>query len=266
MKTGARDKPASGRPVVQSVARTFALMEAVASEDELGLVELADRTGLQPSTAHRLLSTLIECGYVVKSSRSSRYRLSYKLIELAGGAEQRIERLRSVVRPQLRALSELSDETATLVVLDRFTTVYVDQVQSSRPVSISTEIGRAVPAHANAAGKAMLAFLPEPAIDELCAHGPLSELTSHTITSCDELRKELERVRERGYAVDTEEHEEGVVCVAAPVFGHAGAVHAAASVMGPASRMRRRDLDELGAQAAERMLAASVELGYDAGT
>jgi DNA-binding IclR family transcriptional regulator len=202
-------------------------MEAMAAENEVGLMELADRTGLQPSTAHRLLSTLIECGYVVQSSRSARYRLSYKLIELSGGAEQRIERLRSVVRPQLRALSELSDETANLVVLDRFTTVYVDQVQGSRPVRISTEIGRTVPAHANAAGKAMLAFLPEPAIDELCAHGPLVELTSHTITSCDELREELERVRDRGYAVDSEEHEEGVVCVAAPVFGHAGAVHGA---------------------------------------
>jgi IclR family acetate operon transcriptional repressor len=250
------------RPVVQSVARTLALIEAVAAEDELGLVELADRTGLQPSTAHRLLSTLIECGYVVQSARTSRYRLSYKVIRLSGSAEQRIERLRGVVRPHLTAIRDSSDETANLVVLDRFTTVYVDQVASPRSVRMHTEIGTSVAAHATAGGKAMLAFLPDSAVEDLTAR-PLEALTPRTVTTPDAFRAELERARERGYAVDDEESEEGVVSIAAPVFGHDGIVHAAGALAGPAGRMHGRDVDELGKLVAARMLEASAELGYE---
>jgi len=252
------------RPVVQSVARTLALIEHVAAEDELGLVELAERTGLQPSTAHRLLSTLIECGYVVQSARTSRYRLSYKVIQLAGSAEQRIQRLRSVVRPQLVALRDRTGETSNLVVLDRFTTVYVDQVESSRSVRMHTAIGRSVPAHANAGGKAMLAFLPDAAIDDIASR-PLEALTERTITDPEALREELVHACSRGYAVDDEEYEEGVVSVAAPVLGNGGLVHAAGAVSGPAARMHARDLDELGGLVAELMLEASVELGYERG-
>lgn len=249
--------------MVQSVARSLALLEAVASESEVGLVELAQRTGLQPSTAHRLLSTLIECGYVVQNARTSRYRLGHKVVELTGSAEQRLRRLRAVVRPHLETLRDLTDETTNLVVLDRFNAIYVDQCESSRAVRMFAEIGRTVPAHASASGKAMLAFSTDGVVERLCARASLEALTSQTLTDPERLRLELARVRARGYAVDNEEFEEGVVCVAAPIFTSGGAVLAAVSVSGPAGRMHRRDLAGLGEAVAESMLSVSAELGYE---
>ncbi|HEY4278648.1 MAG TPA: IclR family transcriptional regulator [Conexibacter sp.] len=248
---------------MQSVARGFDLLEAVASADEIGLVELAHRTGLQPSTTHRLLATLIACGYVVQNPQTSRYRLSHKVVELAGGQEHRMQRLRTAVRPHLLMIRDATDETTNLCVLDRFTIVYVDQAESSRTVRMFTELGRRVPAHACAAGKAMLAFQSPDVLADLRQRAPFSSLTPHTITAAPELEAELRQAHTDGYAVDHEEYEDGVICIAAPIFGSNGEVLAAASVSGPAARLQRRDLDELGELVRGRMLDVSRELGYE---
>jgi IclR family transcriptional regulator, acetate operon repressor len=246
---------------VQSVVRSFDLLEAVAAADEIGLVELAHRTGLQPSTTHRLLATLIECGYVVQNPQTSRYRLSHKVVELAGSPEHRIERLRTAVRPHLVAIRDATDETTNLCVLDRFTIVYVDQAESGLAVRMFTELGRRVPAHACGAGKVMLAHQSAELIGSLVARAPFPALTPHTLTTAAELQVELQRARTQGYAVDREEYEDGVACVAAPIFGPAGEVVAAISVSGPAARLLRRDLAELGELVRTHVAAISRELG-----
>jgi DNA-binding IclR family transcriptional regulator len=247
---------------VQSVVRSFDLLEAVAGADEVGLVELANRTGLQPSTTHRLLATLIECGYVVQDPQTSRYRLSHKVVELAGGPEHRIERLRTAVRPHLVAIRDATEETTNLCVLDRFTVVYVDQAESWHAVRMLTEIGRRVPAHACGAGKVMLAHHPPEAIGGLLAREPFARLTPHTLRTAAELEAELERARTRGYAIDDEEFEDGVACVAAPILGPRGEVVAAISVSGPAARLMRADLAELGRLVVRHVREISHELGH----
>jgi len=255
-------RPASHPALVQSVVRSFDLLEAVASADEIGLVELAHRTGLQPSTTHRLLATLIECGYVVQNPQTSRYRLSHKVVELAGGPEHRIERLRTSVRPHLLAIRDATDETTNLCVLDRHTVVYVDQAESGHAVRMLTEIGRRVPAHACGAGKVMLAHQASDVIEVLAAREPFEPLTPHTLTTAAELDAELRRARAAGFAIDREEFEDGVACVAAPIFGPTGEALAAVSVSGPAARLMRADLAELGELVLTHVRAVSHELGH----
>jgi IclR family acetate operon transcriptional repressor len=258
---GAVGRPARGR-TVQSVVRSLELLEAVAGHAESGLLELANRTGLRPSTAHRLLATLVERGYVVQNPQNSRYRLGHRVVALAGRAEDRMARLRASVQPWMRQILEQYDESTNLAVLDRFSVVYVDQLESSRAVRMFTRIGSRVPAHATGAGKALLAFQPPPMLEELYAGEPFAELTARTITSADSLREELERVRHRGYALDREEYDDGVACVAAPIFDHTGETLAAISVSGPVDRINRLDLREVGEQLAGQTVAISRELGF----
>jgi IclR family acetate operon transcriptional repressor len=125
-----------------------------------------------------------------------------------------------------------------------------------------TELGRRVPAHACAAGKAMLAFQSPDVLADLRDRAPFSALTPHTITAAEELEAELRQAHEDGYAVDHEEYEDGVICVAAPIFGSNGEVLAAASVSGPAARIQRRELTDLGELVRTQMLEVSRELGY----
>ena len=253
------------RDSVQSLERAFDLLEVLARSGELGVTELANRTGLVPSTAHRLLHTLAKRGYVSQSTDSGRYLLGYKVVEVASGLEHRLERLRVVARPHLEGVQGETGETVNLVVLDADRVVYVDQVEGSRQVRMFTTVGTSVPAHTTGSGKAILANGPSDAVQALYAgREPLQQLTEHTLTSLRALERDFERIRRRGYAVDNEEHEEGVGCVAVAVFDHTGRPSAAISVSGPSARVLGPNAARLGALLVEHARAVSDGLGFAA--
>lgn len=230
-------------PLVQSVARSLEILETLAGEPELGLVEIATRAGLQPSTAHRLLATLVARGYATHDGASGRYALGYKVAQLAG---DRGERLRALARPHLAIVQRETGETANLCILAVPNVIYVDQVDGTRAVRMLARIGAAVPAHASAAGKAMLAHTP-PAIVAALALAPL---TPRTITDPAVLERELAAIRTRGWALDEEEHETGLGCVAAAIV-EGGRAAGALSVSAPIGRIRPAFGPLLAAQAAE---------------
>jgi DNA-binding IclR family transcriptional regulator len=243
-------------PRVQSVERSLEILEALAADQQLALGAIAERTGLRPSTAHRLLATLVARGYAVQVRPSGQYMLGYRLAELAGVVDQRSERLRAVARPHLAEIQQATGESANLSVLVAPNAVYLDQVDGTRAVRMSARIGGAVPAHASAAGKAMLAFSTAGSLRELVGGEPLPRLTAATITTLAKLEEQLATVRARGYAIDDEEHEPGVGCVAAPVLNAATAV-AALSVSAPVQRIRTGDPAALGALLAAQAAAVS---------
>lgn len=251
------------RDSVQSLERALDLLEALAAGGELGVTELANRTGLVPSTAHRLLHTLTKRGYVSQSSESGRYLLGYKVVEVASGLEQRLERLRVAARPHLERIQRATGETVNLVVLDADRAVYVDQVEGSRNVRMFTTVGTSVPAHTTGAGKAIMAAGPPDAASALYGgREPLERLTPHTLVTLEALEDDFVRIRRRGYAVDNEEHEEGVGCVASAVLDHRGRPCAAISVSGPSARILPDKA--LGALLVEHAASVSAALGYEA--
>jgi len=243
---------------VQSVSRSFDLLEALASADDLGLVELAGRTGLQPSTVHRLLQTLLARGYATQHPVSGRYLLSYKVSELSDAINKRHQHLRAVARPHLETIVKVTGESANLSVLEAPNLIYVDQAEGSRSMRMFARRGAAVPAHATAAGKAMLAWAEPEVLARL--GDPLPQLTPQTLRTREALRRELIRVRNRGYAMDNQGQESGVGCVAAPIFRDSDVAVAAISVSAPMTRIRAADPLELAELLQTRAAAISEEL------
>jgi IclR family acetate operon transcriptional repressor len=203
------------------------------------------------STVHRLLATLLRRGYVRQNPETSRYYAGAKLATLAEG-RSRYGELRLRARPLLRALTEATRETANLVVLDDLQAVYIETVPSPQVVRLFTAVGNRTPLHATGAGKALLASLPAARREALLERLDLRGYTARTMVDRTSLRRALDDVRERGYAIDDEEYDEGVRCVAVAVAGAspgreaaAGAPIAALSISAPANRLSRQRCAEL---------------------
>jgi len=232
------------RRSVQSVERALDLLEGLAAaEGEVSITSLATRTSLHVSTVHRLLATLLRRGYVRQNPDTSRYYAGARLATLAEG-RSRYGELRLRARAILASLADQTRETANLTVLDDTAAVYIETAPSPQVVRLFTTVGNRVPLHATGAGKALLAWLPQARREALLERVELRAHTTRTIVDGLALGRALDEVRERGYAIDDEEYDEGVRCVAAAV-GPLGAPLAALSVSGPASRLSRQRLVEL---------------------
>jgi IclR family acetate operon transcriptional repressor len=232
--------PADAAPRrVQSVERAFDLLHLIALTDAgAALSELAASSGLPVPTIHRLLRSLVDSGHVVQLS-SRRYALGPRMLGLGQSAGRTLD---AWANPHLTRLAELTGETANLAMLDVGDVVYLAQVSSHRHiVRMFTEVGSRVSPHCTGVGKALLAELPTKTAREIVTAAGMPARTRHTITDPDELVEELARVRAAGYAVDDEEQELGVRCVAVVVPATATAI----SVSGPASRLTRPAIGRL---------------------
>jgi IclR family acetate operon transcriptional repressor len=230
--------------------RSLRLLEALADTQSASLVDLAAAAQLSPSTAHRLLGTLVAEGYAGRSEDDQHYRLGYRVPALARSAETPLQDLRDAARPVLTRLRDAFGETANLVVLDGPAIVYVEQVESERAVRMFSRIGNRVAAHASGGGKALLASLPSERLDQLLGRQPLAALTPQTLTERPALDAELADIRDRGWAIDDREYDEDVVCVAAAITESSDVPAAAITVSGPVERMRTHDLATLGQEVA----------------
>lgn len=229
---------------VQSVERALEILEFLSrSGGDLGVSEIGEATDLAVGTVHRLLGTLAAQGYVRRDERTRRYDLGFKALMMAIAARERIGPL---ALPFLEELMQMSQETANLAMLEGNSAVYIEQAfPPTRVLRIFTEPGNRVPLHSCGTGKILLAYQSPRLVDFVIDRTGLPQQTVSTITDPYQLKAELEKIREDGYAVDLEEQEEGVRCLAAPVFGPDGEVFAAMSISGPASRLKKGRLDEL---------------------
>jgi len=233
------------RTGVQSVERTLDILEALVEfGSEAGLVDVSQAVGLPLATVHRLLGTLIRRGYVKQNRDNRKYSLGFRALQMSNDMRLGFS-LRLEARPFLRRLMQRSGESANLAVLDDGEVVYIDQAQSSRILRMFTQLGSRVPAHSSASGKAMLAFSPPAVVDGIVRRYGLHRQTPQTITDPADFRKELDRIRAQGYAIDDQEQEDGVRCVAVPVRGEDGDIVASLSVSGPASRLSDAQLQPL---------------------
>lgn len=246
---------------VQSAQRIFQVMEMLAEHGEMGLMELSAALQLHKSTVHRLLMSLIFMGYAKQDEATQKYMLSYKIVGMAGKLLDRLDILQ-VARPYLEQLSDLSGEAVHLVKREGSSILYIYKIEAKTgTIRMVSHVGMVHPMYCSGVGKAIMSALPEPEVRKIWGESRIEKKTDKTITDYGALQKVLEQARKDGYALDDEENEEGVRCIAAYLKDYQNEVKYAFSISGPTSRMTKERVAKLSVDVCRVKKELSRELG-----
>lgn len=250
-------------PTIQVLAKAAAILSAFSIEEpSLSLVQIAARTQLPKTTAHRLLVNLQRLGLIAPHPvQDNLYTLGPRLLEL-GGIALASSDLRQALSPHLDELQRRVRHTVLVAVMVDDHLLYVDRRESQYTLAVTSRVGSRRPPHFGAIGQVMLAFLPDEEVERLLALHPLTPLTPHTAVDPAAYRAGLVEVRRRGYATEDGEVLEGVVGVAAPVFNQFGKVAAAVGVAAPKALVTGSQCDAIIRDLMTAAEQASRDLGY----
>jgi len=233
--------------LVQSIERVAKILELVGQNAEgIGIRDLSKVLKLPKGTVHRLLSSLAYMGYIRQEAVTKNYFLGLKLLELGNLVTRQLDIIK-IAQPILKGLAERTEETVHLAILEKNEIVYIDKVemeQNTAGLKMASRVGSRNPAYSSALGKMLLAYSPKEDVERLIQESKLSRRTNHTITDPSQLKEHLKNVRIQGYAVDDEENEIGIRCIAAPVFDAKGVPVTAISISGPAFRVTKRAIQD----------------------
>ncbi len=250
-----------GKNPVQSAERIFQVMEMLADKRELGLMEISTAIGLHKSTVHRLLMSLVYMGYAKQDEATQKYALTYKIVNMADRILEHTDILQ-VARPYMERLSDLSGEAVHLVQRDGSNILYISKIEAKiGTIRMVSHVGMVHPMYCSGVGKAIMATLPEREVRQIWKESAIEKKTDKTITDFAQMQQVLKEVRENGYALDDEENEKGVRCIAASLRGYQE-VKYAFSVSGPTSRMTRERVLELAVDVRRVQEELSRELGH----
>jgi len=245
---------------IKSIVKAFNLMEILATKNEFQLAELCRLLKCPKTTVHRMLLTLESLGYVQQNPKNLGYMASIKVFHLAGKVVQNLNFI-EIARPLMIELSEKSSETINLGTLDGLDIICVDKVESKYHLKLDQPIGSRARAYHTGMGKAVLAYLSEEERARLFLKHGISPGTSKSLKTISAIEKDLQKVREQGYAVDDEEYITGVRCVGAPIFDHNAKVIAGLSIAGPSLRIKEKNIESLAKLVAETAAFVSNRLG-----
>src|SRR4030043_1413930 len=263
MASPGRSKP---KNLVQTIERASSILDILGQSPQgISIRELSTKIKLPKGTTHRLLASLSYFGYVRQDSKTRNYFLGFKLVELGNLLLSQLD-LRKEAEPFLRDLAERTKETVHMVFLDRGEIVYIDKVELDHNPSglrMASRVGLRNPAHSSAVGKILMSHLPEEELNSLIKEKGLPKRTENTITDSIQLKAHLKAVRTQGCAVDDEENERGIRCVAAPIYNETGRAGAAISISAPAFRVTKKVIQEsLKKEVMETAFKISQRLGF----
>ena len=254
--------PQNNPQILSSVSNALRILKSFSTfKTTVKVNELSESLGLAKSTVSRLLSTLAHEGFVVKDKKTGGYKLGISVLTLGGIVTNELE-IHKEASPVMNRLVVETGETAHLAVLEGTSTIYIHKEECNHPVRILTHLGRKNPAYCTSSGKVLLAYSEESLVQQVIDEG-LKAYTSKSITDPGVLLKELEEIRNRGYAISTEELTEGTRSVAAPIRDYTGKVVAAINVVGPLQRMKDYKIPTIARKVMQAGEEASERLGYD---
>ncbi|MGN1402270.1 MAG: IclR family transcriptional regulator [Bacillus sp. (in: firmicutes)] len=248
--------------MVKSVSRALDIIQLVSDRrDGLGVTEIANQMDINKSSVHRILSTLSAYGYIEQDQQTGRYKLGYAFLAVSSKLLDSID-LRAVSKPYLTELEAETNEVIHLVVYDRGEVVYIEKLDGNEALRMHSKVGKRAPMHCTSVGKAILAHIGEEEVQDILNRKGLPKHTEHTITDQDAFMEELAKVKSEGYALDLQENEYGIICIAAPIFDHQGNVCAAISISGPSMRMTDERMLGLKTKILETGRLISARVGY----
>jgi len=225
-----------GDYIVLPVMKALQVLDYVARQGhDVTLTETVQELKLPKTTVFRYLQTLSAAQFLEHDLKRDRYGVGSKFRSLAR-VDQELQGLRDIAQPEMRTLMETFHETVNLAVLSENEVVYIDMLEPGRPLRANARIGHRHPAHSTSLGKAMMAFLPD--ADALALRSELPQRTINTLTDADKLRRQVDDVRRRGYAIEVGENEDGLMCIGVPILDRTGYPVAAMSLSAPERRMK----------------------------
>jgi DNA-binding IclR family transcriptional regulator len=250
-----------GQKTIQSLEKGLDILFLFIEErPSLTVEEISSRSRLPKSTCYRFLNTLKKKNVIEFDGVSGKYKLGVRLLKLENAIHNSM-RIVEISIPYLQELSDLSGETAQLVVLNKNEGVCVERVESTATLRVMPDKGTPIHLHSGASGKVIMAHLSPEEKDRIIKEKGLRRFTANTITNPDVLRKELDEIRKRGYAVSDQEIYQGVKAVAAPIFNSRGKITASICVAGPRERVTAKKVTLLVSQIKEAARNISNQLG-----
>ncbi|MDM5199309.1 MULTISPECIES: IclR family transcriptional regulator [Fictibacillus] len=248
--------------MVKSVSRALDIITLVSlKKGGLGVTEIAKQIDINKSSVYRILSTLVLYGYIEQDKETGRYKLGYKFLEVSSKLLESID-LRAEAKPFLQELEDETNEVVHLVVFDQGEVVYIEKLDGNETLRMHSKVGKRAPMHCTSVGKAILASLPANEVVEILQRKGMPKHTDKTITDKGLFLEELNQVRQKGYALDLEENETGITCIAVPIYDHLGTVAGAVSISGPTLRMTNERLEQLKPRMQQIGMQLSARLGY----
>ncbi len=248
---------------VSSVMKVFGILQALGEERDHGITELSQRVMMSKSTVYRFLQTMKSLGYVAQEGESEKYSLTLKLFELGARALQNVDLIRSA-DVEMRELSRLTKETIHLGALEEDSIVYIHKIDSLYNLRMYSRIGRRNPLHTTAIGKVLLAWRDRSEVQDILREVEFRRSTANTIVTADALLTVLDQVKIQGFGEDNEEQEEGLRCIAVPVFDRFGVVIAGLSISFPTIRFSEDAKNEYVAMLHRAARNLSEQMGYHA--
>jgi DNA-binding IclR family transcriptional regulator len=219
-----------------TVGKALDVLDMVAARGQpVRFSDLLDASPYPKATLYRFLQTLTHQGMLAFDPDRGTYALGVRLVRLAHAAWAQSS-LAPLARPFISDLANMTGETVHLAQMDQGQVLYVDKRNAAKPVEMFSQAGKVGPAYCTGVGKAMLAFMPETAVDAALARQSFHRFTDHTLDTPDRLRAELAVIRARGHGFDREEHEPGIICCAVPILTRQGRVLGAVSVTSTTAR------------------------------
>jgi len=228
----------SKKEKIKSIEKALDLLELLSDkEKEMSITEISKELHMGISTVHRILTTLKCRDYIVQNRQTSKYMLGAKLFTLGYKVQNR-KKLIKVAMPFLQELSKYTNETINFAILEDREVICLYKIESKEMLRAGIDLGTKIPAHCTSLGKVLLAFLPENEFMMLYSNNneKLPTFTPNTISSVEELRKYLKKIKKQGYAIDEEEFKTGVNCLGVPIINNEGRAIASISISGPIPR------------------------------